>query len=101
MFFDEKTVLDVEDIDPVPPYSQDAVFHDTASQTSTSKLSAQRLCEVSSLTIVIATHSTAQESRASEEVIASSFPYEDEDMDESLLDAPAPPYSIGDILEVN
>ena len=95
MFFDEKTVLDVEDIDPVPPYSQDAVFHDTASQTSTSKLPGQRLCEVFLLTIVIVTHSTAHESRASEEVIAASFPDEDDD------EGPAPPYSLGDILEIN
>ena len=87
IFFDEKAALDAEDIDPLPPYSQDPVFHDIASYTSTSKLSRQRLCEVSSLTIVIATLSTAHDTGAREEVIPASFPYEDENMDESLLDA--------------
>jgi hypothetical protein len=93
MFFDVKTDLNVDETDALPPYPQEPMFHHTASQTSTSKLSRQRLCEVFSLTIVIVTHSTAHESRASEEVIAAIFPDDD--------DGPAPPYSIDDLLAVD
>jgi hypothetical protein len=97
MFFDDKTDLDVEENVPLPPYPQQPVSHDTASQTSTSKLPGQRLCEDFSLTIMIVTHSTAHESRASEEVIAASFP----DDDDYYYERPAPPYSIDDLLAVN
>ena len=98
MFIDDKPDLNVDEIDPLPPYTREPIFHDTASQTSTSKLSGQRLCEVFSLTIVIVTHSTAHESTASEEVIAASFPDDRDDDDDEV---PAPPYSLCDILEVN
>lgn len=53
------------------------------------------------LKIVVDVHCIAREPRITEEVMAASIPDDEESLDESLLDAPAPPYSISDILEVN
>ena len=102
LFSDDRTGLVVDETDPLPPYSKDPVFHDMPSQTSGSKLSWRRLYVNTLLTSVIAMHDIGHDPRVRQEVTTANFSDdEDESVDESLPDAPAPPYSLYDILALN